>query len=147
MSALPFIWEGALFLVKKEFDMTENSKFSETLSGFSETISTWSVRYLAPSGFECILSIQAGTCAEALIKAESALSHLVEAKCMPLRKDAYDGNEKNNGKGSRRTVLVNSNGKNPVCSLHGVEMQKWSKNGRTWYSHRWNDGWCNGKEQ
>ena len=127
--------------------MSNTSTNLETLSGFSETISTWSVRYLDPSGFECILSIQAGTGSEALIKAESALSHLVEGKCIPVRKEAHNANEKDNGNGSGRTVLVKSDGENPVCPLHGVEMQKWAKNGRTWYSHRWNDSWCNGKKQ
>ena len=129
--------------------MSDTSTNIETLSGLSETISTWSVRYLDPSGFECILSIQAGTGAEALIKAESALSHLAEAKCMPLRKDAHNGNEKNNDKGSEPTVMVkpSGNGNNPICPIHGIEMTKWNKNGRTWYSHRWNDGWCNGKKQ
>ena len=127
--------------------MTEISKPSETFGGLNETVSTWSVRYLDPSGFECILSIQAGTGSEALIKAESALSHLAEAKCMPVRKEAHNGKEKNNGSNSGPTILVKPNGENPVCPLHGVEMTKWSKYGRTWYSHRWDDGWCNGKKQ
>ncbi len=129
--------------------MSDTSTNFETLSGFSESISTWSVRYLDPSGFECILSIQAGTGAEALKKAEGALSHLIEAKCIPVRKESHNGGNKSNGKSSELTVLLkpDGNGKNPICPLHGVEMQKWSKNGRTWYSHRWNDGWCNGEEQ
>ena len=66
--------------------MTDTSLSSETIENINETLATWSVRYLDPSGFECILSIQAGTGSEALIKAESALSHLVEGKCIPVRK-------------------------------------------------------------
>jgi hypothetical protein len=117
--------------------------------GYSEALATWSVRYLDPSGFECILSIQSESGSEALKKAQGAISHLTEAQCIPLRKDSHNNGNKSNGKSSEPTILVkpDGNGKNPVCPLHGVEMQKWSKNGRIWYSHRWNDGWCNGKEQ
>jgi len=127
--------------------MSDTSTNIETLSRFSEAISTWSVRYLDPSGFECILSIQAGTGAEALIKAESALSHLVDAKCMPLRKDAHNGNERDNGHRSGKTTLVKSDGKNPICPIHGVEMKKWSKNNQSWYAHRWEDFWCHGEKR
>jgi hypothetical protein len=36
--------------------------------GYSEATATWATRYIDPSGFECILSIQAETGAEALEK-------------------------------------------------------------------------------
>ena len=32
------------------------------------------------------------------------------------------------------------------CSIHGLEMTKYSKEGRSWYSHKLDDGtWCKGK--
>lgn len=108
--------------------------------GYSEASATWSTRYIDPSGFECLLSIEAETGAEALRKAEGALTHLTEAKCLPYLKQGHNGN------GHKSTVMVKTDGKNPTCSIHNIEMQKWSKNGRTWYSHRWDDGWCNGKK-
>ena len=116
--------------------------------GYSETTATWATRYIDPSGFECILSIQAETGAEALKKGESAIAYLTEAKCIPLHKESRTTDNKDNGKHSGPTVLIkpDGDGKNPVCDIHGVEMQKWSKNGRIWHSHRWNDGWCNGKK-
>jgi hypothetical protein len=110
--------------------------------GYSEASATWSTRYIDPSGFECLLSIQAETGAEALKKAEGAITHLSEAKCLPFTKNGNNGNGHKPGD----TVMVKTDGKNPTCPIHGVEMQKWSKNGRTWYSHRWDDGWCNGKK-
>jgi hypothetical protein len=113
--------------------------------GYSEATATWSVRYIY-NGFECLLSIQAETGSEALRKAESAISHLIEAECAPFHKNATNGNHKGNGHNSKATVLVKTDGKNPTCPIHNIEMKKWSKNGRTWYSHRWDDGWCNGKE-
>ncbi len=126
--------------------MTDTSLPSGPIKEYIEAISTWSVRYLDPSGFECILSIQAGTGSEALQKAEGALSHLSEAKCIPIRKNSQNSTENNNGKHANKTVMVKTDGKNPICPIHGIEMKQWSKNGRTWYSHRWNDGWCDGKK-
>lgn len=115
--------------------------------GYIEATSTWSTRYVDPSGFECLLSIQAETGSEALKKAESAISHLLEAECAPLHKNISSGNHKGNGNNSNATIMVKTDGdgKNPICPIHNIEMQKWSKNGRTWYSHRWEDGWCQGK--
>ena len=117
--------------------------------GYSEVSATWTTRYLDPSGYECMLSIQAETGAEALRKAESALTHLTEAKCLPYHRGAYQANGKGNGHKPGATVMVkpDGNSENPTCPIHGgIEMHKWTKNGRTWYSHRWNDGWCNGKK-
>ena len=126
--------------------MTETSLTTSPTMENIDALSTWSVRYRDPSGFECILAIQGETGSEVLKKAEGALSHLTEAKCVPLHKDGHNGDPKQNDDRSGSTVLVKPDGKNPVCVLHGVEMTKWAKNGRTWYSHRWEDGWCNGKQ-
>ena len=122
---------------------------SERVIDYSEALSTWSTRYIDPTGFECILSIQAETGAEALKKAESAIAHLTEGKCIPLQKDSHNGQTGTTEMKPETTVLVKSDGNdgNPVCPLHGVEMTKWTKNGRSWYAHRWNDGWCNGKQK
>ncbi|NLN70310.1 MAG: hypothetical protein GX142_05945 [Chloroflexi bacterium] len=121
---------------------------NEHFIDYGDASATWSTRYVDPSGFECMLSLQAENGAEALKKAASVLAHLSQAQCTPLRKDSPGGSKKNTSKQSGNTVLVKpeGNAKNPVCPLHGVEMQKWARNGRTWHSHRWEDGWCNGKK-
>ncbi len=31
------------------------------------------------------------------------------------------------------------------CPIHSVEMKLFQKDGRSWYSHKTDDGWCNGK--
>jgi hypothetical protein len=122
---------------------------SEQIVGYSETLVTWTTRYIDPSGFECLLSLQAETGAEAMKRAESAIAHLTEAKCIPLQKDSHNGHTGTTEKKPETTVLVKAdgNGGNPVCPIHGVEMTKWTKNGRSWHAHRWNDGWCNGKQK
>ena len=119
---------------------------SEYVVGYSEAFATWAVRYIDPSGFECMLSLQAETGSEVLKKAESAITHLVDAKCIPLQRDSLRATQGNNGNKPGATIMVKTDGKNPVCPIHGIEMKQWSKNGRTWYSHRWNDGWCDGKK-
>ena len=123
-----------------------NYTVNEGSFGYSEVAATWVTRYVDPSGFECILSLQAESGADALKKAEGAIKHLSEAKCVPLHKGSSIIDNRDNGKHSGKTVLVKSDGKNPICPIHNIEMQKWSKNGRFWHSHRWNSGFCNGKE-
>ena len=123
---------------------------SEQLVGYSEALVTWSVRYIDfPTGFQCQLSLQAESSSEVLAKAKGALEYLVEAKCLPSHSESSNGYKKLDASNGGPTVLVkpDGNGNNPVCPLHGVEMTKWSKNGRSWYAHRWEDTWCNGKKQ
>lgn len=33
------------------------------------------------------------------------------------------------------------------CPIHGVEMKKFTKGNQTWYSHKTDTGWCNGKKK
>ena len=125
-----------------------NENLSEQQIGYIEATACWSTKYVDASGFECLLSLQAETGGEVLKKAAGALSHLANNKCQPLQNNNHKGHETRQEGKSTGTVMVkpSGDGKNPVCPLHGVEMTKWSKAGRTWFSHRWNDGWCNGKQ-
>ena len=106
-------------------------------------MATWSTRYLDPLGYECLLSLEGENGSAVLKKAVGSLAHLIENDCQPLLSNGYG-----NGREGKSTGTVmgkpSGDGKNPVCPLHGVEMTKWNKAGRTWFSHRWNDGWCNG---
>ena len=34
-----------------------------------------------------------------------------------------------------------------VCPIHGIEMKKFTKGDRTWYSHKTEAGWCSGKKK
>ena len=120
---------------------------SEQVLSYSEAMATWSVRYTDPTGFQCQLSLQAETGSELLAKAKGALEYLVEAKCLPFHSESPNGNKKADGNNAGPTVLVKPDGndKNPICPLHSVEMTRWTKNGRSWFAHRWQDGWCSGK--
>jgi hypothetical protein len=45
----------------------------------------------------------------------------------------------------------NGNGKETeahTCPVHGVDMKRYEKDGRSWYAHRSDGGsWCNGKKK
>ena len=128
--------------------MTEKSVgLVEGEVGYSEALATWMTRYLDPSGFECMLSIQAETGTQVIKKAEGAIVHLSEMKCLPLHPGNHNGNGQEKASTSETTVEVkqDDNSGKTICPIHHVEMTRWSKNGRTWYAHRWENGWCKGK--
>lgn len=123
---------------------------SEQLIGYSEALATWTTRYVDPSGFECLLSIQAESGSEVLTKAQGALERLSERKCLPhTQGQPNNGNEQKTPEKQATTVQVKqgANTSKVMCPIHNVEMTLWTKGTRSWYSHRWNDGWCNGKNQ
>jgi len=125
-----------------------NENLSEQQIGYVEAMASWSTRYLDPLGYECLLSLEGENGSEVLKKAIGALAHLIENDCQPLLSNNHNGHGNGQEEKSTGTVMVNSsgNGKNPTCPIHNIEMTKWSKAGRTWFSHRWNDGWCGGKQ-
>ena len=128
--------------------MTEKSLgFVEGEVGYSEALATWTTRYLDPTGFECVLSIQAETGIQVIKKAEGAITHLTELKCLPLQTGNHNGHDKEKEPKSDATVEVKQepNTGKPVCPIHHIEMTRWTKNGRSWYAHRWDDGWCKGR--
>ena len=129
--------------------MTENNiDLVEGRDGYSEALATWTTRYLDPSGFECMLSLQAETGIQVIKKAEGAIAHLTELKCLPLHPGDHNGNGQENEPKSDTTAVVKNDG-NPgkvMCPLHHVPMTRFTKNGHSWYAHRMDNGiWCKGK--
>ena len=122
--------------------------FVEGQPGYSEALATWTTRYLDPSGFECMLSIQAETGIQVIKKAEGAITHLSELKCLPLQTGHHNGNghEQEIKAETNAEVKIEDNPGKHICPIHHVEMTRWSKNGRSWYAHRLENGyWCKGK--
>jgi hypothetical protein len=115
--------------------------------GYTEALATWMTRYEDVSGFQCQLSLEAETGAEVLNKAEAAVAYLTESKCFPLHLGNHNGNGHGNNDSSDATIEVKKEGglKNPLCPIHHVEMKLWTKGNRSWYSHRWEGGWCRGE--
>jgi hypothetical protein len=99
-----------------------------------DSVATWSVRFVDPSGFECQLSLEAGSGIDVLKKAQLALERLLEINCTPAIRTA-----------SNPTAKDQENGKESFCPIHKVEMKLWKKNGRSWYSHKVDGSWCKGE--
>lgn len=101
-------------------------------SGFLEAPASWNVRYTTTSGFVCMLTLRSETGLDLLSKADAALSFLLEKGYLP-----YDNNNNHHSSGDTQT-----------CPIHKCNMRRYEKDGRSWFSHRLENGsWCRGKEK
>lgn len=104
---------------------------------YQEAPASWNTRYIDPSGFECQLTLRAGSGADLLKKAGAALGVLVAAGCTPAMAKPTNGN--GNGHPADHPAIM-------VCELHNAEMKKHERDGQTWYSHKLATGdYCKGK--
>ena len=124
-----------------------NSNNNDVL--FTEAPASWNTRYISPDGFECQLTLRCEKGTEILAKAEAAIASLLNAGAIPYTYrgrnhralEAQDDVTENNGNGNGSSIV-----KSPTfCYIHQVEMKRWSKDGRTWHSHKIEGGWCNGQ--
>jgi hypothetical protein len=112
---------------------------------FTESPASWNTRYITPDGFTCQLTLRSDTGRDLLERANSALAYLREQNCIPF----YGYQKYNDHQDENKQVKSNnqqSNNDPVLCAIHQVEMRKYSKNGKSWYSHKLEDGtWCSGK--
>ena len=93
---------------------------------FLEAPASWNTRYITPTGFVCQITLRGDNGKDLLERAGVALAYLADHQYLP---DA----------GFRK----NGNGEGKLCPIHQAEMKKREKDGKTWYSHRLEDGgWC-----
>jgi hypothetical protein len=116
---------------------------------FPEAPASWNTRYVDPNGFECQITLRGETGSELLEKAASAISYLLKNGCTPYvfyRNGSRQVDSKTD-EGKKDDAQRNGSGKdNPSwCPVHQCEMKRWDKDGRVWYSHKVDGGWCNGK--
>ena len=112
---------------------------------FTESPVSWNTRYITPEGFECQFTLRGEIGQEVLEKANAAMTYLLSIGCSPLA-SRYSTSVK-------ASASVPENGNNQAngdnhsswCPIHNVEMKRWEKNGRAWFSHKSGVGWCNGK--
>ena len=117
---------------------TKNNNLHENENGFSEAPASWNTRYVHPSGFECQITLRGDTGGELLEKVQNAIDYLLKNDCQPY---TYSRNGYAQSK-------ANSNGNDDDaswCPIHKCHMRKWEKDGRIWYSHKFNGQWCKGK--
>lgn len=113
--------------------MSENPKMTPEQVLFQiEGNATWSVRYLDPTGFECQFSLEAASGTDLLKKAQRALQRLQEMNCSGMMKTPKLEKNANEQQTS-------------ICPIHRVEMKLWKKDGKSWYAHKVDGKWCNGK--
>jgi hypothetical protein len=112
---------------------------------FTESPASWNTRYITPDGFTCQLTLRSDTGRDLLERANSALAYLREQNCIP-----FYGYQKYNDHQEESTQEKpdnqQSNNDSVLCPIHLVDMRRYSKNGKSWYSHKLEDGsWCSGK--
>lgn len=122
---------------------------------FTESPVSWNTRYVTPEGFECQLTLRGESGQEVLEKANAAITYLLSNGCTPsMRSFSNQSKPASNGASSKSqeydttdTPTNGNNGHHEInwCPIHQVQMKRWEKNGRTWYSHKAGDEWCTGK--
>jgi hypothetical protein len=103
-------------------------------AAFTEAPASWNTRYITPEGFTCQITIRGESGKDLLDKAGIALSFLLENGYKP------EDNKRQHRSGNVQDVKL--------CPIHQCNMKKFEKDGRSWYSHKADDGkWCKGKEK
>lgn len=124
----------------------------------TEAPASWNTRYLSPEGFVCQITLRADSGKELLEKSAAAIAHLLQAGCVPCENLTFRPRSNGNGNGHKPEEAApqaapaapangNGSGSAHLCPIHGVEMKRWEKDGRIWYSHKVEDGWCTGKSK
>lgn len=109
---------------------------------YSEAPASWNTRYTTPDGFVCQLTLRAENGKDLLEKANAAINWLKEHNYSPSDNNRYPKKQ------SSAKKVENISGEPPqICPIHQVEMKRWEKDGRIWYSHKVENGWCTGKEK
>jgi hypothetical protein len=113
---------------------------------FTESPVSWNTRYVTTEGFEYQLTLRGESGQEVLEKANSAIEYLLSIGCAPVanRYSSYvkpststpaNGNSTSTNRGNQASW----------CPIHNMEMKRWEKDGRVWFSHKVGDEWCSGK--
>ena len=129
--------------------MDANNNHNTKVNDFPEAPASWNTKYVDPNGFECQITLRGETGSELLEKATIAISYLLKNGCKPFvyyRNGLHQAESKSND-GKKDGSQSNGNSEdNPAwCPIHETEMKKWSKNGKVWFSHKTEEGWCSGK--
>jgi len=115
---------------------------------FSEAPASWNTRYIDPNGFECQLTLRCDSGKELLERAAAATSFLLENGCEPYiyARSSYRPTEPKTDNQPAGDNGNNGSNPNPSwCPIHHCEMRRFEKEGRSWYSHKTDGGWCKGK--
>ena len=98
---------------------------------------SWNVRYTSSQGYDCQLTLRGVDASEVLRLADQLMAKMKGAGVS----NGY-GRSRGNGNGAALVKPVDVR----WCSIHDCAMNRYEKNGRSWYSHRMVGGkWCKGR--
>ena len=98
---------------------------------------SWNVRYTSSQGYDCQLTLRGVDPVEVLKMADQMMGKMVEAR---VNNGQAPKNENGNGAALVKPADVR------WCAIHDCAMDRYEKNGRSWYSHRAEGGkWCKGR--
>jgi hypothetical protein len=134
--------------------MSENSTVKPN-NWTTEAPASWNTKYITPDGFVCQLTLRGENGRDLLEKANAAMAWLRESGYKPcdnfisrnhncgskVEEASTKSNGNGNGNGSSNGHAAN------WCPIHQVEMRKWEKDGKIWFSHKVEGGWCTGKSK
>lgn len=113
---------------------------------------SFNTHYVDPRGFCCQVTLRSDDGSDLVKRVNAMLDWLLAQGCLPA--DRY-GNPvamplaqaTAAANGSNGHASANGNDHGPSwCPIHEVEMRRFEKDGRAWYSHKTDDGgWCKGK--
>jgi len=119
---------------------------------YTESPASWSTHYVDPSGFSCELKLCSDSGADLLKKAAAAMQALVNSGCTPAPTAKPATNGHTNGysqpsNGHTEAPHLDNGQEDPtLCKIHGTAMARHERDGRSWFSHRLDDGsYCKGK--
>ena len=100
---------------------------------------SWNVRYTSSQGFDCQLTLRGIDAAEVLTLADQLMGKMTGAGV-----ESAPGPKNGNGNGNGAALVKPADVR--WCSIHDCAMDRYEKNGRSWYSHRIEGGkWCKGR--
>lgn len=136
--------------------MSENTSLKGN-SFVTEAPASWNTKYVTPDGFVCQLTLRGETGKDLLDKANAALAWLKDNGYLPCENNGF--RPRTNGSKPQTSAPTNANS-NPtngngnhtdhpdnICPIHQCEMKRWEKDGKVWYSHKTDNGWCIGKSK
>ena len=109
--------------------MTTIDPVNKPEAQYTEAPASWNTSYITPEGYVCRITLRGENGKDLLDKAGVALSFLMQHGCTPEIRFQH-----------------NKAADTKQCPIHKCDMRKQEKDGKTWFSHKAEDGsWCCGK--
>ena len=130
--------------------MSENPA-PKNISWVTESPASWNTRYVTPDGFVCQLTLRGETGKDLLEMANAVLVWLRDNCYKP--DENFAPRNRSNGPTTKEEAPTKTNGNgngngsnngHPAnwCPIHQGEMKRWEKDGKAWFSHKSDHGWC-----